>query len=57
MKMKFMKKVTALFLAFAMILGMSVSVSAIGSTYRYDTGHRRRGRSQCDGVPPDGCKL
>ena len=33
--MKFMKKVTALFLAFAMILGMSVSVSAIGST---DTG-------------------
>ena len=33
--MKFMKKVTALFLALAMILGMSVSVSAIGST---DTG-------------------
>ena len=35
MKMKFMRKVTALFLALAMILGMSVSVSAIGST---DTG-------------------
>ena len=33
--MKFMRKVTALFLALAMILGMSVSVSAIGST---DTG-------------------
>lgn len=33
--MKFMKKVTALFLALAMILGMAVSVSAIGST---DTG-------------------
>lgn len=35
MKMKFMRKVTALFLALAMILGMAVSVSAIGST---DTG-------------------
>lgn len=33
--MKFMRKVTALFLALAMILGMAVSVSAIGST---DTG-------------------
>ncbi|HIY30205.1 MAG TPA: SpaH/EbpB family LPXTG-anchored major pilin [Candidatus Mediterraneibacter avicola] len=35
MKMKFMRKVTALFLALAMILGMTVTVSAIGST---DTG-------------------
>ena len=35
MKMKFMKKVTALFLALAMILGMTVTVSAIEST---DTG-------------------
>ena len=33
--MKFMRKVTALFLALAMILGMTVTVSAIGST---DTG-------------------
>ena len=33
--MKFMRKVTALFLALAMILGMAVSVSAIGSK---DTG-------------------
>lgn len=32
MKMKFMRKVTALFLALAMILGMAVSVSAIEST-------------------------
>ena len=35
MKMKFMRKVTALFLALAMILGMTVTVSAIEST---DTG-------------------